>query len=158
MLPGGIKIDVVEGGGTRQESVANGLRQISTRAVVVHDAARPFLAPDTVRELGVVLEGSDAVIPVIPVGETVKEIDGLDVVRTVDRSRLVLSQTPQMFLVDSLRAAHERAISDGYLATDDAQLVERYGGVVKTIPGSRRNIKLTYPEDFELAESILRMN
>lgn len=149
------RVLVVEGGLTRQESVANGLRHVDTENVFVHDAARPFIDVALVHRLADALGSSDGVIPVVPVGETVKEINGSWVVQTVDRSNLVLSQTPQLFSTEPLRRAHERAADEGYVSTDDAELIERYIGEVETVPGSRRNIKLTYAEDFELAESML---
>lgn len=149
------KVVVVEGGSTRQESVANGLQHADTDRVLVHDAARPFIDVALVHHLVDALGSSDGVIPVLPAGETVKEIDGSRVVRTVDRSNLALSQTPQLFRAEPLKRAHERATDEGYLSTDDAELIERYEGEVRTVPGSRRNIKLTYAEDFELAESLL---
>ena len=149
------RVVVVEGGSTRQESVANGLRHADTANVLVHDAARPFIEAALVQRLVDALGSSDGVIPVLPVGETVKEIAGSRVVGTVDRSDLALSQTPQLFRTEPLRRAHERAADEGYMSTDDAELIERYEGDVATVPGSRRNIKLTYAEDFELAESML---
>lgn len=149
------RVVVVEGGPTRQESVANGLLRADTENVLVHDAARPFIDVALVHRLADALGSSDGVIPVVLVGETVKEVDGSRVVRTVDRSNLALSQTPQLFRTEPLKRAHERATDEGYVSTDDAELIERYGGDVRTVPGSWRNIKLTYAEDFELAEVML---
>jgi len=131
------------------------LRAVSTDIVLVHDAARPFVEGKFVEELLNVLDGADGVIPVVPVGETLKELDGIDVVRTLDRTRHWLAQTPQLFRTESLRRAHEKARADEFAGTDDAQLIEMSGGTVRTVPGSRRNIKVTYPEDFELAQRML---
>ena len=149
-------VEVTAGGAIRQASVAAGLARIETPVVLVHDAARPFLEEDVVEALLGALRDHDAAIPAIPVGETLKEMRSGLVRRTVDRSALVLSQTPQAFHTDALRAAHDRARADGYESTDDAELIERYGGRVATVPGTRRNIKITYPEDLSLAEAMMR--
>ncbi|MDQ4095534.1 MAG: 2-C-methyl-D-erythritol 4-phosphate cytidylyltransferase [Actinomycetota bacterium] len=149
-------VDVVEGGAVRQASVAAGLDVIRTPVVLVHDAARPFIEEEVVDALLAALRDRDAAIPVIPVGETLKEARSGVIRRTIDRSTLVLSQTPQAFHTETLRAAHERARSEGYESTDDAELIERYGGRVATVAGTRRNIKITYPEDLSLAEAMMR--
>lgn len=88
--------------------------------------------------------------------ETLKAADGDRVVDTVERSSLWRVQTPQAFRTGSLRRAHERAAADGFTGTDDAALVERDGGTVVLVQGSRLNIKVTYPEDFTLAAALLR--
>lgn len=142
---------VVVGGPSRQASVANGLASVETDLVVVHDAARPFVDAETVAALVAGLGDADGAVPVVPVGETIKEVEGADVRGTVDRTNLFLSQTPQLFRTSALRAAHAKAQADGIEGTDDAQLVERNGGSITTIPGFRKNIKLTFPEDFDLA-------
>ena len=147
---------VVAGGDTRQASVFAALQHMATETVIVHDAARPFVDPEVVDAVLGALEGADAAIPVLPIHETVKHLDGKRVMHTVDRSPLGLAQTPQAFRTDVLRSAHERAHDEGFEATDDAQLIEHYGGVVTTVPGSRKNIKITYPEDFSLAEAVIR--
>jgi 2-C-methyl-D-erythritol 4-phosphate cytidylyltransferase len=149
-------VEIVPGGNSRQASVANGLAAVSTDLVLVHDAARPFVDSELIDALLDGLGDADGVVPVVPVHETVKEISGGDVTRTLDRERLALSQTPQLFKTGVLGAAHEQAASEGFQATDDAQLVEHSGGRIATVPGSRRNIKLTYPEDFEIAEQMVR--
>ena len=155
-MPQTLGVDVVEGGETRQDSVAQGLAKIATPRVVVHDAARPFVDQNTVESAVGALDEADAAVPVVPVPETIKRIAGTRVSETVDRSDLTLAQTPQAFRTEVLRSAHARARTDGFVATDDAQLVERYGGVVAVVSGSRRNIKVTYPEDFALAEALMR--
>ena len=155
MLDAGATVEVVTGGATRQESVARGLERIPTPVVLVHDAARPFVEPAIVDALLLALDAADASIPVVPVDETIKEVDGTNVIRTVERSLLGRSQTPQAFDADVLRRAHARARAEHYDATDDAELIERYGGTVKVVRGSRSNIKLTYPEDFAVAEAMI---
>ena len=155
MLDSSEDVEVVTGGATRQESVANGLERITTATVLVHDAARPFVEPPVVDSLLVALASADAAVPIVPVDETLKEVDGSNVTRTIDRSSLALAQTPQAFDSEILRRTHDRARTQGYQATDDAELIERYGGTVSVVRGSRRNIKLTYAEDFALAEAMI---
>lgn len=149
-------VEVVAGGAIRQASVAAGLERVTTPIVLIHDAARPFLDEEVLEALLAALVEHDAAIPVVSVGETLKKAHDGVVRRTVDRTGLVVSQTPQVFHTETLRAAHARARADDYQSTDDAELIERYGGRVATVPGSRRNIKITYPEDLALAEAMMR--
>jgi 2-C-methyl-D-erythritol 4-phosphate cytidylyltransferase len=154
-MTAGFHADVVAGGVTRQESVARGLERVTADRVVVHDAARPFVtAEDVVRTLAA-LDGFEGAVVAAPVEETLKRVSGDRAVETLDRSHLWRAQTPQAFHVDVLRAAHERAAADDFEATDDAQLLERYGGRVAVVRGSRRNLKLTFAEDFAVAEAML---
>ena len=144
------------GGETRQDSVWNGLQQIDAETVVVHDAARPLVTADLVRSvLDALGDGADAVVAAVPVDETLKLVrDGQTVSETVDRSKLWRAQTPAAFKTASLRAAHERANDEGFVGTDESQLIERYGGSVKVVPGTRDNLKVTFPEDFSVAEAM----
>jgi 2-C-methyl-D-erythritol 4-phosphate cytidylyltransferase len=87
--------------------------------------------------------------------ETLKRAEGGRVVETVDRSAIWKAQTPAAFRTAVLRDAHQRAATEGFVGTDEAQLIERYGGSVGIVPGSRRNLKITWAEDFELAEALL---
>lgn len=150
-VPGG-----VPGGLRRQDSVAAGLAALASDAefVVVHDAARPLAGAELVRAVVTRLaEGDvDGVIPVIEVRDTLKRVAGDEVVGTVDRSDLVAVQTPQGFKLSRLREAHDRVSDD---VTDDAQMVELIGGTVAVVPGSPRNLKITYPADLDVAEALL---
>ncbi|MCX8059915.1 MAG: 2-C-methyl-D-erythritol 4-phosphate cytidylyltransferase, partial [Aquificaceae bacterium] len=124
--------------------------------VVVHDCARPFASTELflkVAELGT-YEGK---VCAVPVRDTVKRVAEGMVVETVDRRGLWLSQTPQAFRKSVLLECHFRARQEGFLATDDAQLLERYGYKVAVVEGEPSNIKITYPEDLLLAESIGRL-
>jgi 2-C-methyl-D-erythritol 4-phosphate cytidylyltransferase len=140
----------VAGGGTRSESVRNGLAAVpeSATIVCVHDAARP-LAPLAVYErvIGAVAAGADAAIPGIPVTDTVKVVRDGVVVDTPDRDTLVAVQTPQAFRATVLRQAH----AGGGEATDDAALVEALGGRVVAVDGDVRSRKITHPDDLEWA-------
>lgn len=147
---------VVAGGATRQESVAAALAVVPPEfdIILVHDAARA-LAPFSLiqRVAQAVRDGHDAVIPVLPVVDTIKQVNASgDVVATVDRSQLRAVQTPQGFRRALLMKAHAAAIDSH---TDDAGLVERLGATVHTVPGDPRALKITTPEDLRIASSWL---
>lgn len=150
-VPGGIA-----GGARRRDSTAAGLDHLPAEAslVLVHDAARPLAAPELVRRVIDRLRdgGVDAVVPAVPVRDTIKRVSGGRVVETLDRSTLVAVQTPQGFTFDALRRAHAASDDD---APDDAVLVERNGGTVVTVPGDPINLKVTYPQDLAVAEALL---
>jgi 2-C-methyl-D-erythritol 4-phosphate cytidylyltransferase len=146
---------VVTGGETRAESVRNALAEVPDDALVVlvHDAARPILVDDVLdRLLGRLAEGFDGVVPVLPLSDTVKRVEGGGVVETVPRDDLVLVQTPQVFLADRLRSAYSGDVTG---ATDCASLVERTGGRVGVVPGDPRLVKVTTSDDLALVERLL---
>ncbi len=151
-VPGGI-----EGGVRRRDSVAAGLDVVPGDAsfVLVHDAARPLATPDLVRRVidRLLSGGVDAVVPVIPVRDTLKRVGDGWVLGTVDRSDISVAQTPQGFKAATLRAAHAASDDD---ATDDAALVERFGGSIAAVEGEAENVKITFPGDVALAEALLR--
>lgn len=154
-------LEPVAGGATRQDSVARALESLaagSTAAewVLVHDAARCLVEPGDAERVLEAARPSGAAIPVVPVGDTVKEVSGEAVVRTLDRGRLALAQTPQAFRVALLREALEKAAREGFVGTDCASLVERLGVRVATCPGRRENWKVTDPGDLARAEAQLR--
>ena len=150
-------VHFVSGGTTRQESVAKGLKEVRTDKVVVHDAARPFADVDLIKRVLDALDSHDAALAAVPVAETLKEVDDGRVSATIPRDGLWLAQTPQGFRTEVLRAAHRAAREESYEATDDAELIERYGlGDIAIVQGARWNIKLTYEEDFELAEQMIK--
>ena len=143
---------VVAGGDTRAASVRSALAEVPDEAVVivVHDAARPFVTEDVLgRVIAPLSEGYDGAVPVLPVAGTVKRIRQDEVVETLDREGLVVSQTPQAFLAAALRRA---AAGEG---TDCASLVEAQGGRIKAVAGDPRLLKITSPEDLELVASWL---
>ena len=145
----------VTGGESRSESVRLALEEVPGDAavVLVHDAARPLL-PEAVieRVLAPLSEGWDGVVPVVPLADTVKRVEGDRVVETVPRDDLVAVQTPQAFLADALR----RAVSgDVSAATDCASLVESQGGRIKVVEGDPRLLKVTDADDLALVESWL---
>ncbi len=150
------EVTVVDGGETRQSSVFNALRAVDSDEVVIHDAARPLATPELVERVRAALSSFDGAVTALPLVDTLKKVDGNVVVDTVDRSGLWCVQTPQAFDTELLLSAHERASEDGFAGTDDAQLVERYGGSVAVVEGARDNLKLTFAGDLEVAEALLR--
>lgn len=152
--PGVEEAGAVTGGPTRSDSVRSGLSAVPADVpiVVVHDAVRPLASPRLyLRAVAAVRAGADAAIPVVPLVDTVKRVDGTFVVETLDRSRLVAVQTPQAFRAEILREAHASSAE----ATDDAALVEAIGGKVVTIDGDPRNFKLTTPDDLTIARALV---
>lgn len=146
----------VPGGPRRQDSVAAGLAHLpdALEWILVHDAARPLAGPDLVQRVlkRLVAGDVDGVIPTVGVRDTIKRIDGDVVVSTVERASLAAVQTPQGFRASALREAHRTVSRD---VTDDAQMIEQAGGKVVTVPGSPRNLKVTYPDDLIVAEALL---
>jgi 2-C-methyl-D-erythritol 4-phosphate cytidylyltransferase len=154
----GAMVLIVAGGDTRQESVALALAAVPGEAEVllVHDAARALTPAKLIGAVvDAVLGGADAVIPVLPVADTIKAVDpaGTTVTGTVDRAGLRAVQTPQGFRREVLLRAHEECA--GGSATDDAGLVERIGLTVTVIPGHVEAFKVTTRFDLLLAEAVL---
>ena len=152
-------VRVVAGGATRTASVRRALAELSPDAdiVLVHDAARALAPPSLVqRVVDAVTAGADAVVPVVTVADTVKQVDETGVVvATVDREMLRAVQTPQGFRRAVLVAAHDAAGDDAD-ASDDAGLVERLGRKVVTVPGAAEALKITTPSDLLVAEMLVR--
>jgi 2-C-methyl-D-erythritol 4-phosphate cytidylyltransferase/2-C-methyl-D-erythritol 2,4-cyclodiphosphate synthase len=147
----------VPGGSTRQASVRAGLEALAAAppdAVLVHDAARPFVPPGTVAALLQALAAEAGAIPAQPVSDTLKRGDGGRIIETVPRAGLFRAQTPQAFRYAPLLAAHR---GEAAAATDDAELLERAGQTVALIPGDERNVKITFPEDFARMERLMLM-
>jgi 2-C-methyl-D-erythritol 4-phosphate cytidylyltransferase len=142
------------GGRRRQESVWEGLEALGPCAwVVVHDGARPLVTPQLIAEGLAAARETGAAVCAVPSPDTVKRVDEQgQVLRTLDRRRLWLIQTPQVFRYDILREAHQRSRRP---ATDDAALVERLGHPVRVYRGSPRNLKVTTAEDLALAGALL---
>jgi 2-C-methyl-D-erythritol 4-phosphate cytidylyltransferase/2-C-methyl-D-erythritol 2,4-cyclodiphosphate synthase len=148
---------VVPGGADRQASVAQGLRALppDLEWVVVHDGVRPLVTPELVRAVLEAAAREGAATLALPVEETVKRAEDGWVRSTVERSGLYRVQTPQAFRRDLLEKAHQEAARAGFRGTDDAVLVERRGHGVRLVPGSPLNVKVTVPEDLEVAEALL---
>lgn len=148
---------VVAGGAERQDSVYRGLQVVKgeTAAIVaIHDAVRPFVRPEEIRAVVARAESTGAAILAQAATDTIKQVKKSRVGRTLDRRRIYHAQTPQAFRYSVIREAYERAYKDGFMATDDSQLVERAGHRVSVVEGSPINIKITRPFDLRLAEVI----
>ncbi len=157
-LPGARPL-LVPGGATRQNSVYRGLSAIADEEglVAVHDAARPLFDGAKLPEWRSLLEDCDAVLPVIPISDTVVEAQDGRVSKLLDRRKLGAVQTPQLFKLSILRAAHMEAVERGQEnASDDGGLVLAMGGDIRAVPGDANNFKITRPEDFEWAERELK--
>ncbi|MPZ69258.1 MAG: 2-C-methyl-D-erythritol 4-phosphate cytidylyltransferase [Actinobacteria bacterium] len=151
----GAEVILAPAGPDRQTSVRNGLEKIDSEVVVIHDAVRPFLTKEMVGATLDALADHEGAIIAAPVDETIKRVEGSEVAGTVDRKDLWRAQTPQSFRSSVIKDAHARALADGFEVTDDAALLESYGGTVAVVPGDNRNLKITYAEDFALAEAFL---
>jgi 2-C-methyl-D-erythritol 4-phosphate cytidylyltransferase len=152
-------VRAVAGGETRAESVLRGLQALAAddvEIVAVHDGVRPFVTPDEIDRTVHEAQACGAAILATPAVDTIKEVDGGCVVRTLERSRLWRAQTPQCFRYDLLRRAYEQASASGLDATDDSALVERTGAAVSIVEGGAHNIKITTPQDIALAEILLK--
>lgn len=153
------RVVVVAGGAERGDSVHRGLEAVpeSVDIVLIHDAARPLVTRDVIdRALAAAAAGVGAVVGV-PVTDTLKQVDAEGrIVGTPDRAVLRAAQTPQAFPRAMLLDAYRRAAQEGIHATDDAALVERYGGTVVVVEGAPENLKITRPTDLIVAEALLR--
>ena len=146
---------VVAGGETRFHSVRNGLGAVASNGLIaVHDGVRPLVAPSVIAACFAAAADGGAAVPVVPVVESVREMDADGDSRPVDRTRLRVVQTPQVFRADVLRAAYCLPYDPRF--TDDASVVEASGVAVRLVPGNRENIKLTTPMDLLLAEQLMR--
>jgi 2-C-methyl-D-erythritol 4-phosphate cytidylyltransferase len=155
------EVSLVIGGAQRQDSVYNSLKTIETNdgIVLIHDGVRPFVKPE---HLVACINGAQeqgACILGIPAFDTVKHVNAKnEIMQTRKRGTLWLAQTPQAFQLKLIKKAHWAAKQEGFKGTDDASLVERLGEVVKIMPGSRSNIKITNREDLKLAQALLQIS
>ena len=147
---------LIEGGLTRQESVYNALKQVSSSKVLIHEAARPLISKDFVEEI-LSYENEEAVIPTIPISFTVSEGDEY-MTNILDRQKLKNIQLPQLFTTSELKKAHEKAISDNYEATEDGILMFRMGKKVKFVKGRESNIKITSKIDIIIVNLLINSN
>ena len=150
-----VEHQIANGGQTRFHSVQNGLALVPDDAegvVGVHDGVRPFPSIEVIRNCYETARTAKAVIPVIPVVETVRHLVG-DKSVTVPRGDYRLVQTPQTFDIQLLKAANRQPYNDGF--TDDASVVESYGHAITLVEGNRENIKITTPYDLKIAEVLI---
>jgi 2-C-methyl-D-erythritol 4-phosphate cytidylyltransferase len=157
------RVQVVEGGDNRQQSVSNALSAVPAQPddiVLVHDAVRPLIDAATIeRTIDAVAQHGAAIVG-LPAVDTIKQVErtahGALITSTIPREYVVLAQTPQGFRYGLLRQAFADALADGFVGTDEASLVERAGNPVAVVHGSQVNLKITQPGDLELAEFYLR--
>ena len=149
----------INGGETRQESVFNGLNSLpkDAKKVLIHDGARCLINPELINKCAAELEKNEAVILATKVTDTIKIVDNKGFIKeTPNRQYLWAAQTPQGFLVDSLKKAHKMAIDKNWIVTDDASLFEMLNWKVKIIEGNYSNIKVTSPIDLKIAKLFLK--
>lgn len=147
---------VTTGGKTRQESVYNGLSFASGNIILIHDGARALIGQKEITESIKAAKEYGAAAVGVKVKDTLKSSENGFITGTIDREKTYQIQTPQVFKKDVIKAAHDRAIEMGLTFTDDCGAVENIGHRIKIIDGSYDNIKLTTPEDIEIAEKILK--
>ncbi len=151
---------VVIGGKERQDSVWNGLQtmaQEEPHIVLVHDAVRPLVSGEIIRNVCAAAWEFGAAVPGVTPTDTIKQIDGdKAVLSTLQRSGLRMIQTPQGFTIDLLLKAYTKATRERFYGTDDASLVERMGVKIMVVEGSYENIKITTPEDLKFAGFMLK--
>jgi 2-C-methyl-D-erythritol 4-phosphate cytidylyltransferase len=168
---------IAPGGKERQDSVYNGLRLIKNKdcLVLIHDGVRPFIEKELIEKaiqklltpsashppnsggftdakaIGI-KGGIDGVVLGVPVKDTIKEAEDGIIKKTLKRGSLWAIQTPQIFPYDKMIHAYEKAMKEGFYSTDEAALIEKYGGKIMIVIGSYKNIKITTPEDMQIAE------
>ncbi|RJQ32090.1 MAG: 2-C-methyl-D-erythritol 4-phosphate cytidylyltransferase [Actinobacteria bacterium] len=150
---------VLAGGKERQDSCYQAVKVLNDAAdiVAIHDAARALIGPKLIDELIAAIGSDDGIIAGVPVIDTIKRVTGNQLIKkTAERAFLWVAQTPQVFKAGPLKISYEKAMQQGYYATDDASLLERQGYRVKMYMGSYDNIKITTPEDLNVAEEILK--
>jgi len=156
-------VELVVGGEHRQQSVENALNAITAEPddiILVHDAVRPFVTAEIIREVIEAVRKYGAAIAGMPAVDTVKQVErtseGAIIKATIPRAGVVLAQTPQGFRYSLIKKVFDEAAADGFMGTDEASLAERSGHEVAVVMGSPKNIKITTPADMELAEFYLR--
>lgn len=154
-------VKMAPGGGTRQESVKNGLDMVSEDMewVAVHDAARPLITSELIEGVCLLAQDVGAAILASPSIDTVKEVDeNRIVIKTLARSRIFLAQTPQVARREDIIRAYSILEEQAFEFTDEASLLEKISIPVGIYPGGRRNIKITEKEDLMIAEAIIKMD
>jgi 2-C-methyl-D-erythritol 4-phosphate cytidylyltransferase len=158
-LPGKLQVHIVEGGDTRQESVARALAAIECGdddVVLVHDAVRPLVEPSAIERVIAAVRKHGAATLAMAATDTIKQVertqDGALITATIPRENIVQAQTPQGARAGLLRRAVSEAEADGFAGTDEAGLLERAGIPVAAVPGSASNLKITHASDLPLAE------
>lgn len=150
-------VRLITGGATRQESVERALIAANGSTILIHDAVRPLIPRSCIEACLRTLEKDHAVVLAVPCTATVKRAQEQQVRETVARDDLWLAQTPQGFHREDGLAAFSRARAEGWVCSDDAQVLERAGYAVTIVPGDARNLKITTRDDLILAEALMRV-
>ena len=147
------KVRIIEGGKSRQESVFNGLKACDCDYVLIHDGARPMITPDLINSTIEMVKDKKALTVATKTIDTIKEVIDGKIVKTIDRSKLYNTQTPQAFEYKLIKETHEKLVGANF--TDDAGMVEHFGQDVYILEGSYKNIKITTQNDIEIAKAYL---
>lgn len=149
------KIKIIEGGDTRQQSVYNGLQACAdSDFVLIHDGARPMITIDIIKKTMEAVKGKQALTVATKTIDTIKQVDdNLKIIKTIDRSNLYNTQTPQVFKYCLIKDAHEKLLGQNF--TDDAGMIEYLGQEVYIVEGDYKNIKITTQNDLEIAKIYL---
>ena len=147
------KVRIIEGGQTRQESVFNGLKVCDCDYVLIHDGARPMISVELINSAIEMVREKKALTVATKTIDTIKEVEDGKIVRTVDRSKLYNTQTPQAFEFKLIKQAHEKLAGQNF--TDDAGMLEELGQTVYILNGSYKNIKITTQSDIDIAKIYL---
>lgn len=145
---------IVEGGNTRQQSVYNGLSAVKCDYVLIHDGARPMITPEIINKTIELVKEKNAVTVMTKTIDTIKEVENGKIIKTIDRTKLYNTQTPQAFKYDLIKSIHEKLKDKNF--TDDAGMVEALGYDVFVVEGSYKNIKITTKDDLQIAKSYLK--
>ena len=144
------RIVLVQGGATRQESVFHGLQAVISETVLIHDGARPFLSKDSLEEIKQAMVKEEAACLMVPCKDTIKITENGYIVETLPREKLMAAQTPQAFRTEALLRYMKKAEAEGFQATDDCSIWERYSkSGIRVITGSYANKKITTKEDLQ---------
>ena len=144
---------IIEGGATRQESVYNGLCNADCDFVLIHDGARPMITPEIINKTISLVHDKKAVTVMTKTIDTIKEVENGKIIRTLDRSKLYNTQTPQAFEYNLIKSTHEKLKGQNY--TDDAGMVEALGYDVYIVNGDYKNIKITTQDDIAILKTYL---
>lgn len=147
------KVRIIEGGQSRQESVFNGLKAANCDYVLIHDGARPMITTDTINSAIEMVKDKKALTVATKTIDTIKEVVDGKIIRTIDRSKLYNTQTPQAFEYKLIKKAHEKLKGQNF--TDDAGMLEELGVDVYILNGSYKNIKITTQNDIDIAKTYL---
>lgn len=148
------QIEIIKGGATRQKSVYNGLKHSECDYVLIHDAARPMITTDLINQTIEMVKEKKALTVATKTIDTIKEVVDGKIIRTIDRSKLYNTQTPQAFEYNLIKEAHEKLKGQNF--TDDAGMLEELGFDVYILNGSYKNIKITTQNDIDIAKVYLK--